>query len=91
MEVWREIRVALHASCGFGRLPWLKDCQSFDLLDRRDCIGDGGGLVVNSRSRANSWQIVAEKMMRSESTGYAECVKQVNTSEDTVVAWEWGG
>ena len=25
---WIEIWVGLHASCGFGRLPWLKDCQS---------------------------------------------------------------
>ena len=60
-----------------GSPGWLRDRQSFDLLDRRDCVGDGGGVVVvNSRSGADSWQIVAEEMVRSESgTGDAECVE----------------
>ena len=32
----------------------------FDLLDGRDCVGDGGGVVLDSRSCADSWQVVAE-------------------------------
>ena len=61
---------------GWGA-PLVEGLSVFDLLDRRDCVGDDGGLVVvNSRSGADTWQIVAEQMMRSESrTGNAECVK----------------